>query len=509
MFHNYFFLKRLAEVLNTRLKGGIITSCFSQQKDELIIGIILKDKEDFFIKASLDNEINLLSFPATFHRAKKNSIDLFPQIIDTTVESVKVVEFDRSFYFKLDNNKYLLFKLHGNRSNIILIGERNILFKNKLKNDEEISIESISKPLNLKDLSEDSLQKLENVCGKEIREYLETHKNYRNLDIKEKKTAILTLLQEIELNPISIFTTKKPTLSILHKPSNQSFDDPIEAVNTLFRETVGTYLLVKEKHKIYQAIQGRIRQSENYIKKSEKKLYEIESRRKYEEIANILMANLHQVPANKKSIELYDFYTEQPITIKLNPHLTPQKNAENYYKKGKNESIEKEKLLENISGKKNLISMLLHEQEKIERVNSLRELRDLTSKSESVNKKENLPYRSFLYKGYEIRVGKNAAANDRLTLKYSTKNDLWLHAKDVAGSHTIIKKDHPHSVPSEVVEYAAGIAAHYSKRKTETLCPVIVTERKYVRKGKGLPPGKVIVEKEEVILVEPRSPSEH
>ena len=77
MFHNYFFLKRLAGSLDKKLKGGTILSCFSQQKDELIIGIGLPDNNDFYIKSTLDNEINLLSFTSQFQRAKKNSIDLF------------------------------------------------------------------------------------------------------------------------------------------------------------------------------------------------------------------------------------------------------------------------------------------------------------------------------------------------------------------------------------------------------------------------------------------------
>jgi len=90
---------------------------------------------------------------------------------------------------------------------------------------------------------------------------------------------------------------------------------------------------------------------------------------------------------------------------------------------------------------------------------------------------------------------------------HSWKDDLWLHAKDVAGSHVLIKQQAGKHVPPSVKEKAASLAAFYSKRKTDTLCPVIITARKYVRKSKDMVAGQVIVEKEEVILVEPQGPA--
>ena len=100
-------------------------------------------------------------------------------------------------------------------------------------------------------------------------------------------------------------------------------------------------------------------------------------------------------------------------------------------------------------------------------------------------------------------LGKNAKANDELTLKVARKNDLWLHAKDVAGSHVIIRQKPGQNYPKHIIEKAASIAAANSKRKTDTLCPVIFTEKKFVRKIKGAPAGQVIVEKEEVVMVKP------
>jgi len=115
-----------------------------------------------------------------------------------------------------------------------------------------------------------------------------------------------------------------------------------------------------------------------------------------------------------------------------------------------------------------------------------------------------IPYHEFEYKGFKIWVGKNAVSNDSLTQRYAFKEDLWLHAKDVAGSHVLIKYQAGKPFPKDVVERAAELAAYYSKRKNESLCPVSVTPKKFVRKRKGDPVGAVVVERENVMMVTPR-----
>jgi predicted ribosome quality control (RQC) complex YloA/Tae2 family protein len=103
---------------------------------------------------------------------------------------------------------------------------------------------------------------------------------------------------------------------------------------------------------------------------------------------------------------------------------------------------------------------------------------------------------------FEIRVGKNAKANDEL-LRISHKDDLWLHARDVPGSHVLVKTKKGKNTPQPVIQRAAELAAHYSRASGEKLVPVMLTERKYVRKIKGSAAGLVKVEREKTILVEP------
>src|SRR5690606_4727141 len=104
----------------------------------------------------------------------------------------------------------------------------------------------------------------------------------------------------------------------------------------------------------------------------------------------------------------------------------------------------------------------------IEETETLRDLNKYKKEKAQIEVKEDLPrFKEFTYMGFTIYVGRNSKNNDELT-KSAHKDDLWLHAKDVSGSHVIIKQKSGQKTPKAVVEYAAGIAAFYSKRKTDS-----------------------------------------
>ena len=87
----------------------------------------------------------------------------------------------------------------------------------------------------------------------------------------------------------------------------------------------------------------------------------------------------------------------------------------------------------------------------------------------------------------------------------ANKDDIWLHAKGVSGSHVIIRSQ-KHQPNKSIIEIVASFAAHQSKAKGSAWVPVIYTPKKYVRKAKNAPPGAVIVQKEQVVMVEPEAP---
>lgn len=301
----------------------------------------------------------------------------------------------------------------------------------------------------------------------------------------------------------------QPTLSLVPLGETvREHTDPIIALNDFYTTYNRIGVIAKEKSESLKVIQKRIQRTEHYLEEAFQKLLDIDSNIKNEEIGHILMANLHQIPERAERVTLFDFYRNQDIDIKLKPDLTPQRNAESYYRKSKNERIEIEKLQENIALREAELEELKNHVSIIEAFESLKLLRkylknnNLLSDAPIVSPTQLFKHTEF--EGYVILIGKNAKNNDLLTKKYAYKEDLWLHARDVAGSHVVVKYKAGKKIPNSVVERAAQIAAWYSKRRNETLCPVIVTPKKFVRKPKGLPEGEVILDKEEVVMVQPR-----
>ena len=113
-----------------------------------------------------------------------------------------------------------------------------------------------------------------------------------------------------------------------------------------------------------------------------------------------------------------------------------------------------------------------------------------------------------LHNGFEVWVGKNSAANDLLTFKFTRQNDIWFHVRGTSGSHTVLKipEGFDGVIPKDIITTAAEICAYYSKAKNAKNVPVAYTESKNVNKYKGAKSGSVVVKGEKVVKVVPKTP---
>ncbi len=529
------FIKNIIPEKNEPLA---LLTIFSQSKDEIIFGFGNKEK-DLFLRATLKNELTGLSTSDNFARAKKNSVNLFPQLLDLKIQKIVQFQNERAFAFYFENDFVLLFKLFGRRTNVVLF-EKNkvfeqqtpfenecefeneynfvIAFHKKMLQDYEIILSDLDriidqeKPNFLQENGDNKI--LFPTFGKEINELLK-EKNYQNAENETKWQIIQEILKEISQKKFTVFQRsedKLPEFTLLSTPPNAKIlfqgNNAIEASTQFFYITAKTEGLAKEKTDAVRELQRQHKLNKSYLQKNKTRLDDINEASSYENIGHIIMANLHAIPPHTEKVKLFDFFEERDCIIVLKKDLSPQKNAENYYRKGKNAKIEIDILKKNIERKENEVLELeihLAELEKIDQIKVLRKYlldNGLQKQDEEKAIKENL-FKKFIYKGFEIWVGKNAKNNDLLTQKYAYKEDLWLHAKDVSGSHVVIKYQAGKPFPSDVIEKAASLAGYYSKRSTDTLCPVIVTPKKYVRKTKDLAQGQVIVEKEDIIMVVP------
>ncbi|WP_338790202.1 NFACT RNA binding domain-containing protein [Bernardetia sp. MNP-M8] len=536
MQNNYYFIRSLSNELSKQIIGFEIATIFSQNKDELLIGLIDNNnpETEFWIRATFTPELTTLSFPQSFARAKRNSIDLFDSIIGKKITSIRQFNNERAFGIELEENFTLLFKLFGNRSNIILFSqdessksenseqEIEAIFQHKLQADWEIIYEDLDRSIEQEkeDFIENGIKKTFPTFGKDVLKYI--NNKVENTEDREKywqeTEKLITYFDEIENLDFYVFLkTNEVKLSILNPKEFikdaeilHKTDNAIEACNLFYMEFSRRYYLGKEKNAALKAIEKRHRQTQNYIDKTLKKIEKVENTMRYEEFGHILMANLHAVEPRSKSVELFDFYTNEQITIPLKDHLSAQKNAELFYRKGKNQKLEIDNLYQNLEKKEEQLHLFESQLDEINNFDSLKEMRKFLKENKikvtnlQESEPDELPFKVFEYQDFQILVGKNSKNNDLLTQKYAYKEDLWLHARGVAGSHVVIKYRAGKPFPKSVIEKAASLAAYYSKRKTDSLCPVIVTPKKYVRKPKGAALGAVVVEREDVVMVEPK-----
>lgn len=492
-----------------------MSECYSQNKDELIIRFETQNSP-FFIKAALSPSFSCLSFPGNIKRTRRNSVNLFDALVGLRVETFRQFENERSFSINFNNNFSLLFKMHGNRSNIILFQEGVIveLFKNNIAEDALLNLAEIDRQI---DWSYENFvhhhtqpEAIYFTFGKSVWKYLKTQ-HYHELAIEDQWKAIQNVQDQLTHPHFFIQQMDgKIVFSLLDfdKVLNE-FNDPIEALTVFFNAYMQQGAFAMEKAALTAHLKSKLNANEKYLEKTLGRLHELERDNHYKVWADLIMANLYQIQSASELVTLPNFYNDNRSTeIKLKKDLSPQKNAAVFYKKAKNQQIEIHHLQKLIDNKKQETDILNAQLQQIEIADDLKVVRKLTEtlpvKDERKKQPISLPYREVEFNGYKIWIGKNAQSNDTLTLKFSYKEDLWLHAKDVSGSHVLLKHQAGKNFPKNVIERAAQLAAYYSKRKGESLCPVSVTPRKFVRKRKGDPAGTVIVEREEVILVEPR-----
>lgn len=510
MHNHYYFLRQLSAQLQEALPGFTLVSCFSQEKDELVIEFN-NARRSFFLKCTLRVEIQCLSFPGTFRRARKNSVDLFTEIVMRKVNGVRQFRNERSFALQFDDGFSLVFKMHGPQANVLLFQGESVvsIFRNHLPADRSLSINSLDREIDWS-VPGDPVEwrKRFFTFGKAVWEYLD-RSGFATAASERQWKMIGEVRNELE-NPrfYLVESGGKPKLSLLpDKSFTDVFDDPFAAVNTFFVRYVSKAAFDREKAILRSSIESRISQAEAYLAKASKRLEELNEDQHYARWADLVMANLHVLSPGMAEAQLQDFHNpEQLVTVRLKKELSPQKNAEVLYRKAKNQAIEKKKLTEAIALREKDLMEWTKQKQLIQAAQNREELAPLAALSQHREKEKkaiSLPYHEHVHLGYTILVGKNAEANDKLTLRHAHKEDLWLHARDVAGSHVVIKHQSGKNFPKDVVAFAASLAAYHSKRRNDTLCPVSVTEVRYVRKRKGDPAGMVVVQREKVIMAEP------
>lgn len=227
----------------------------------------------------------------------------------------------------------------------------------------------------------------------------------------------------------------------------------------------------------------------------------------------LLMANIYTFEKGVKEVRVVNYYSEEgeEITIPVSERKTPVENAQSYYtkyNKAKTALIMIKQQLEKTQEDIRYFDMLAQQVQQaapadIEEIREeLAEQGYLRMRATKKKKKITKPVpESFTSStGIAISVGKNNKQNDYLTFKLAQKSHIWLHTKDIPGSHVVI---HSNSPDEETLKEAANLSAYFSKARDSSSVPVDYTEIRHVKKPNGAKPGFVIYFEQKTIYVTP------
>lgn len=232
-------------------------------------------------------------------------------------------------------------------------------------------------------------------------------------------------------------------------------------------------------------------------------------------MGDLLQANLYRIEKGANSVTVENYYdNNSPITIPLNPALTATQNSQKYYKNYRKAKTAEQVLKVQIEKAKEELEYIDTVIEALNRATTEGELAEIRAELTEQGyvkaprgkqkKAASLPPLKFTSStGFTILVGRNNKQNDKLTLKTASKNDIWLHTKDIHGTHTIILTEGK-EVDSTTLQEAAQLAAYHSKARNSAQVPVDYTLVKNVSKPSGAKPGMVIYVKNKTLYVTPQ-----
>ena len=287
------------------------------------------------------------------------------------------------------------------------------------------------------------------------------------------------------------------------KNERKYFETLNEGLNDYFKTTITSNVISEKKKNLLKYVDSQIKKFKKIEKNIKVDLKKNENFEKYKNIGDILAANMHQIKYGIKKVTVFDFYNNQQITINLDPLLSPNDNLNFYYNKynkGKRTiSALNSRFLDIQNEIKYFeeIKMFIEKENDfigIEEIENELNLTNNGNKSKNkikLNKPKKRDLLSFDYNGFQIFVGRNNKENEEISFSKGQPNDIWLHIKDIPGSHVLILRNNQ-ELPNDVLLHAANLACEYSKAKKGDKVTVDYCERKFVKKIKNSKPGNVI-----------------
>ena len=463
-------------VLRKYLQGALIES-IEQVENDRIVEMTVSNKNEIgdHIQATLIIEI----------MGKHSNILLVDKSSHKILEVIKHVGFSQNSYRTLLPGSTYIAPPSTESLNPFTIKDEKLFEILQTQETRAKNLQNL-----FQGLGRDTANELENIL---VSEKLSTFRNFFNQETKP-------CLTETSFSPVSFANQV-----------GEPFTSLSDLLDTYYKDKAERDRVKQQASELIRRVENELQKNRHKLKKQEKELLATDNAEEFRQKGELLTTFLHQVPNDQDQVILDNYYTNQPITIALDKTLTPNQNAQRYFKRYQ-KLKEAVKYLTDLIEETKATILYLESVETVLNQAGLEEIAEIREEliqtgfirrrqREKIQKRKK-PEQYLASDGKTIiYVGRNNLQNEELTFKMARKEELWFHAKDIPGSHVVISGNLDPS--DEVKTDAAELAAYFSQGRLSNLVQVDMIEVKKLNKPTGGKPGFVTYTGQKTLRVTP------
>jgi len=535
-----FFLHHMVEELKRELVNGRIQKINQPFEQELVLQIRSNRQSHRLLLSAHPVFGRIQLTQTTFENPAQPStfiMVLRKYLQGALIESIEQVENDRIVEMTVSNKNEigdhiqatLIIEIMGKHSNILLvdksshkilevikhIGFSQNSYRTLLPGSTYIappSTESLN-PFTIKDEKLFEILQTQETTAKNLQSLFQglgrdTANELESILVSDKLSTFRTFFHQ-ETKPCLTETSFSPVP--FANQVGEPFANLSDLLDTYYKDKAERDRVKQQASELIRRVENELQKNRHKLKKQEKELLATDNAEEFRQKGELLTTFLHQVPNDQDQVILDNYYTNQPITIALDKALTPNQNAQRYFKRYQKLKEAVKYLTDLIEETKATILYLesvetVLNQAGLEEITEIREELIQTGfirrrQREKIQKRKK-PEQYLASDGKTIiYVGRNNLQNEELTFKMARKEELWFHAKNIPGSHVVISGNLDPS--DEVKTDAAELAAYFSQGRLSNLVQVDMIEVKKLNKPTGGKPGFVTYTGQKTLRVTP------
>ncbi|HFM9668121.1 TPA: Rqc2 family fibronectin-binding protein PavA [Streptococcus pneumoniae] len=545
-----FFLHHIVEELRNELVNGRIQKINQPFEQELVLQIRSNRQSHRLLLSAHPVFGRIQLTQTTFENPAQPStfiMVLRKYLQGALIESIEQVENDRIVEMTVSNKNEigdhiqatLIIEIMGKHSNILLVDKSSHKILEVIKhvgfsqnsyrtllpgstyiappsteslNPFTIKDEKLFEILQTQELTAKNLQSLFQGLGRDTANELE------RILVSEKLSAFRNFFNQ-ETKPCLTETSFSPVpfANQVGEPFANQVGEPFanlsDLLDTYYKDKAERDRVKQQASELIRRVENELQKNRHKLKKQEKELLATDNAEEFRQKGELLTTFLHQVPNDQDQVILDNYYTNQPIMIALDKALTPNQNAQRYFKRYQ-KLKEAVKYLTDLIEETKATILYLESVETVLNQAGLEEIAEIREEliqtgfirrrqREKIQKRKKLEQYLASDGKTIIYVGRNNLQNEELTFKMARKEELWFHAKDIPGSHVVISGNLD---PSDAVKTdAAELAAYFSQGRLSNLVQVDMIEVKKLNKPTGGKPGFVTYTGQKTLRVTPDS----